>query len=69
MTIKLRCVEDCVLNGVTHYDDTIFHKGDVANASICDYEYGIRIQKPDGRYSFPYCIENIEKYFVAEGTK
>ena len=69
MVIKLRCVKDCVLDGTMRRDDIVFHKGDMANATICDYEYGIRIQKPDGVYSFPYHIENIEKYFVAEGVE
>lgn len=65
MTIKLRCINNCVLNN----DGVRFYKNDIVNAMICDSECGIRIQKSDGVYSFPYYISDIETCFVGEGVE
>ena len=59
MKIKLRCVQECML------DEMPIHVNDSVSAVISDYE-GIRIQEPDGVYSFPYHISDIEKYFVSD---
>lgn len=60
MRIKLRCVQECML------DEMPIHVDDVVYATINDDEKGIRVQEPDGVYSFPYNINDIEKYFVSE---
>ena len=65
MIIKLRCINNCVLN-----DGSVrFYRNDIVNAMIGDSEYGIRIQKPDGIYSLPYYISDIEMYFVGDGVE
>lgn len=65
MIIKLRCINDCVLNN----DGVRFYKNDIVNAMIRDSEYGIRIQKLDGVYSLPYYISDIETCFVGDGVE
>lgn len=64
MIIKLRCINNCILNN----DGVRFYRNDIVNATICDSEYGIRIQKPYGTYSLPYYISDIETCFVGEGV-
>lgn len=65
MIIKLRCINDCVLD-----DGSVrFYRNDIVNAIIGGSEYGIRIQKPDGTYSLPYYISDIEMYFVGDGVE
>lgn len=64
MIIKLRCINNCILNN----DGVRFYRNDIVNAMICDSEYGIRIQKPDGAYSLLYYISDIETCFVGEGV-
>lgn len=64
MIIKLRCINNCMLNN----DGVRFYRNDIVNATIYDSEYGIRIQKPDGTYSLPYYISDIETCFVGEGV-
>ena len=64
MIIKLRCINNCILNN----DGVRFYRNDIVNSTICDSEYGIRIQKPDGTYSLSYYIPDIETCFVGEGV-
>lgn len=64
MIIKLRCINNCILNN----DGVRFYRNDIVNATICDSEYGICIQKPDGTYSLSYYISDIETCFVGEGV-
>ena len=64
MIIKLRFINNCMLNNYS----VRFYRNDIFNATICDSEYGIRIQKPDGTYSLPYYISDIETCFVGDGV-
>ena len=65
MELKLKCLEDC---GFQHpYSKEIFHvkAGDVIIGMIRDGEEDIRIQQPDGSFSYPYYVSDIEELFTA----
>lgn len=65
MELKLKCLEDCGFQQPNNGE--IFHikKGDIVIGSIHDGEEGIRIQQPDGSFSYPYYVSNIEELFTA----
>lgn len=65
MKLKLKCLEDCGFQ--QPYSKEIFHvkAGDVVVGMIRDGEEGIRIQQPDGSFSYPYYVSDIEELFTA----
>lgn len=65
MELKLKCLEDCYLQQSDNEEAFYVKSGDIILGSIRDSEKGIRIQQPDGSYSFPYYISDIEKSFTA----
>lgn len=60
MTFKLRCILDCRLEEMT------VKRGDTIRAIIGPGEDGIRFLQPDGVYTFPYYLDEMEGYFVSE---
>ena len=67
MKLKLKCINSCRFEETPEYGIFNYNKGDIVNAIIRDNsnEGCIRIQRPDGSYSFPHYISNIEWYFTA----
>ena len=62
MELKLKCTNDCYLE-TSNFKCKV---GDIIFALILDSDKGgIRLQCPDGSYSFPYYISDIEKSFTA----
>jgi len=67
MNLKLKCIKDFCYKGALGYCDNNgdgeIKTGTTINAMIGD-EGGIRI-KINNVYSFPFCVSDIEKYFIA----
>jgi len=64
MELKLKCTNDCQFMS-SDYESFSHKAGDITNALLLEHDGGIRLQCPDGSYSFPYYISDIEKCFTA----